>query len=77
MIHFGHGQLAHGVFCVFWVAAGEVHILNVAHFEERDVRWGRRLEVCYGRSLCGDRKLLILEVRGSLEEACGVTKWWN
>ncbi len=31
MIHFGHGQLAHGVFRVFWVTAGEVNILNVTH----------------------------------------------
>ena len=33
MVHFGHGQLAHGVFRVFWMAAGEKDILNVAHFE--------------------------------------------
>lgn len=38
MVHFGHGQLAHGVFCVFWMAAGEKDILNVAHFEERERR---------------------------------------
>ena len=39
MVHFGHGQLAHGVLCVFWVAAAEVDVLDVAHVEERDVRW--------------------------------------
>ena len=40
MIHFGHGQLAHGVFGVFWVAAAEVDVLDVAHFEEMGERCG-------------------------------------
>ena len=35
MGHLGHGQVAHGVFRVFRVAAGEEDILNVAHFDER------------------------------------------
>lgn len=38
MIHFGHGQLAHGVLGVFRVTAAKVDILNVAHFEPKDVR---------------------------------------
>lgn len=38
MVHFGHGQLAHGVFCVLWMAAGEKDVLNVAHVEEGERR---------------------------------------
>lgn len=47
VIHFGHGQLAHSVLCVFRVAAAKVDILNVTHFEQ-DVR-GR----CGGGELMG------------------------
>ena len=46
MIHFGHGELAHGVFRVLWVAAGEVDVLDVAHGGGKD--WGTR-------SAIGDR----------------------
>lgn len=42
VIHFGHGQLAHGVLCVLRVAAAKVDILDVAHFEQKDVRGRRR-----------------------------------
>ena len=35
MGHLGHCQLAHGVFGVLRVAAGEKDVLNVAHFDER------------------------------------------
>ena len=40
VIHLRHGQLAHGVFRVLWMAAGEVDVLNVAHFEEKVVKVG-------------------------------------
>lgn len=50
VIHFGHGQLAHGVFRVFWVAAGEMDILDMAHFEEKMVRWREAIVCCGGLS---------------------------
>ena len=52
MIHFRHGQLAHGVFRIFWVAAGEVDILNVAHVEEKDRKVGRWSGLCFGGLSC-------------------------
>ena len=39
--HLGHGQLAHGVFRVLRVAAGEKDVLNVAHCDDRGRKvWG-------------------------------------
>lgn len=31
MVHFGHGALAHAVFGVFGVPAGEADVFDVAH----------------------------------------------
>ena len=61
MIHFGHGQLAHGVLGVFRVTAAKVDIFDVAHLEPKDAR-GRRGErrgaklraSCFGRFLRGN-----------------------
>ena len=41
MIHFRHGQLAHGVFRIFGVATREVDVLNVTHVEREGRRIGK------------------------------------
>ena len=69
MIHFRHGQLAHGVLGVFWVAAGEKDILYVTHDEESSGRRVRRLRTCcggFGAGMVVRWKLLILGLMGSL-----------
>lgn len=48
VIHFRHGQLAHGVLGVFWVAAGVMDVLYVTHVEERNGRRVRRMGTCCG-----------------------------
>ena len=48
VIHFRHGQLAHGVLGVFWVAAGEKDVLYVTHVEESNGRRVRRSGACSG-----------------------------
>ena len=74
MIHFGHGELAHGVFCVFWVAAREVNILDVAHVEEKGPQVGGEADRALGRGplLCEEcdamKVLLILDARELVRE---------
>ena len=73
--HLGHGQLAHGVFRVLRVAAGEEDVLNMAHFDEEEP-WGgghaRARTTLWGLVWCEvvmRRGLLVLGPRSSLEEA--------
>ena len=53
MIHLGHGQLAHGVLGVFWMAAGEVNVFNVTHVEGKEGQVGETVGTGLWGSLVG------------------------
>lgn len=84
MVHFGHGQLAHGIFGVFWMTAGEKDILDVAHFEEKERRKVGEAVEGIGRGdpvSCEDSDAMRVAdrggTRGPLVAACRARSSWE
>lgn len=74
MVHFRHGQLAHGVPRVFWVAAGVVDILNVAHVEDKSVQCGEGGREAVETVLGGEEGFSVCEVRDAMDCAASGSK---